>query len=172
MLLDSANQHLTPTQLSQEMFDHSVFMIGYEIGEIMKLKRHSLERRWKGTFILHKAMVCIRQWMLQLFPSILKSLGRSCEQLLCGMSAVHGALGGCSGQHFPSQAGRDTRCSCTCVPSCVRIIAGRVYSTAGLCVLFIPSDADTAGPGESLLASLFFEDTGRISTPHRVFSGH
>lgn len=82
-------------------------------------------------------MLCqpsIRQWMLQLFPSIPKSLGRSCEQLLCGMCAVHGALGDCPGQHFPSQAGRDTWCSCTCVPSCVRIIAGTVYSTPGLCL--------------------------------------
>lgn len=64
MLLDSANQHLTPTQLSQEMFDHSVFMIGYEIGEIMKLKRQlgkEMERHFyfaqgNGLSALHKAM--------------------------------------------------------------------------------------------------------------------
>lgn len=104
-------------------------------------------------------MLCqpsIRQWMLQLFPSIPKSLGRSCEQLLCGMCAVHRALGDCPGQHFPSQAGRDTWCSCTCVPSCVRIIAGMVYSTPGLCLCSVHSLMQIQLAQESLCLHPFF----------------
>lgn len=161
-------KHLTPTRLPQEVFKHSEFMMGYETGEIMKLTRHSLERRWKQHFCT-RHMVCepsIRQWILQLLPSIPKSLGRSCEQFLCGMSAVQSALGGCPGQHFPPQAGRDTQCSCTCVPSCVRITAGRVnrLCLCSVCSLW----CRYSWPRRVFACMPFFEDTGRINTPQTV----
>lgn len=79
----------------------------------------------------------IRQWVLQLFPSIPKSLGRSCEQLLCGCVQCT-VLWDCSGQHFPPQA-EGTRCSCAFVPSCVGIIAGMVCSMFGLCLCSVCS---------------------------------
>lgn len=100
-------------------------------------------------------MVCqpsIRQWVLRVFPSTPKSLGRSCEQLLCGMSVVHKALGVCLGQPFPPQAGRDTGCSCTWVTSCVRITAGSMCSASGLYIQFVLFGAAT----ESLCLHPFF----------------
>lgn len=48
----------------------------------------------------------VKQWVLHLFPSIQKSLGRSCEQLLSRMSAVHSALVDFPRQRFPPEAGK------------------------------------------------------------------
>lgn len=119
-------------------------------------------------------MVCqpsIRQWLLQLFPSAPKSLGRGCEQLLFGMSVVHRALGGCPGQHFPPQAGgTQGAAGPLCPPVSGSQLGARAAHLGFMFSLFPLMQLLLAQ--ERLCLHPFFEDTGRILSPQTVCSGH
>lgn len=98
-----------------------------------------------------------------------KSLGRSCEQSLSGISAVLSTLGDGPRQHFPHRSGKgDALHLYLCAPLCWGCTAclGFVY------VLFILFDADTAGQGRVFAYIPFFEDTGRTDSPQTPSPGH
>lgn len=83
-------------------------------------------------------------------PSTPKSLGRSCEQWVCGVSAVHSALGAALGWK-----GHGVQ-----LYLCALLLGSQLGGCAAhlgfVYVLFILPDAAAAGPGEALPASLFF----------------
>lgn len=94
-------KHLTPPQLPQEMFNPSALD-----GTSNRWKDDAYKAQLGKELEWHfstRHMVCqpsIRQWLLQPFPSTPKSLGGSCEQLLCGIFVVHRALGAALGSTF------------------------------------------------------------------------